>query len=185
MATEVKIPAMGESISSGILAAWHVKDGDYVEKNQPIYELETDKITSEANAEVSGALSIKTPEGEEVAIGQVVAEIDESASPPAASKEASAAEAASESESGPVEAPESGTVGESSAPSGPSPAPAEAEPPRPTSETGAGQGGDDAALSPAARKALEENNLQPKDVEGTGKGGRITGLHRQGQFVTA
>ena len=47
MATEVKIPAMGESISSGILAAWHVKDGEYVEKDQVLYELETDKITSE------------------------------------------------------------------------------------------------------------------------------------------
>ena len=47
MATEVKIPEMGESISSGILAAWHVKDGDYVQNGQVLYELETDKITSE------------------------------------------------------------------------------------------------------------------------------------------
>ncbi|MEC7274194.1 MAG: biotin/lipoyl-containing protein, partial [Verrucomicrobiota bacterium] len=78
MATEVIIPAMGESISSGILAAWHIKDGDYVEKEQVLYELETDKITSEANAEVSGIISIKVPAEEEVDIGQVVALIDES-----------------------------------------------------------------------------------------------------------
>ena len=50
MATEVKIPAMGESISSGILAAWHVKDGDYGKKDQVHYESETDKITSEGAA---------------------------------------------------------------------------------------------------------------------------------------
>ena len=83
MATEVIIPAMGESISSGILAAWHVKDGDYVEKDQAIYELETDKITSEANAEVAGIISLKVAVDDEVDIGQVVATIDESVSAPA------------------------------------------------------------------------------------------------------
>ena len=82
MATEVKIPAMGESISSGILAMWHVKDGDYVSEGQAIFELETDKITSEANAEVSGKITIKVLADEEVEIGQLVALIDESASAP-------------------------------------------------------------------------------------------------------
>jgi 2-oxoglutarate dehydrogenase E2 component (dihydrolipoamide succinyltransferase) len=77
MATEVKIPAMGESISSGILAAWHVKDGDYVEKDQVLYELETDKITSEGAAEVAGVISIQILADEEVDIGQVIATIDE------------------------------------------------------------------------------------------------------------
>ena len=71
MATEVTIPAMGESISSGILAAWHVKDGDYVQEGQAIFELETDKITSEANAEVSGTITIKVAVDEEVVIGQI------------------------------------------------------------------------------------------------------------------
>ena len=98
MATEVKIPAMGESISSGILAAWHVKDGDFVEKDQVLYELETDKITSEANAEVSGVISIQVEADEEVEIGQVVATINESAegSP---SNEATETSAAPKSES--------------------------------------------------------------------------------------
>ncbi len=81
MATEVKIPSMGESISSGILAVWHVKDGDHVEKDQAIYELETDKITSEANAEVSGVITLKVAVDDEVDIGQVVATIDTSAAP--------------------------------------------------------------------------------------------------------
>ena len=51
---EVKIPPMGESISSGVLAKWHVKDGDIVKKDQPLFELETDKITSEGTAESAG-----------------------------------------------------------------------------------------------------------------------------------
>lgn len=87
MATEVKIPSMGESITSGILAAWHVKDGDIVEKDQVLFELETDKITSEGVAEVAGRISIKAEAGAEVEIGHVVATIDESAagSAPAAS----------------------------------------------------------------------------------------------------
>jgi len=93
MATEVKIPSMGESISSGILAAWHVKDGDYVEKDQPIFELETDKITSEANAEVAGVISIEVAADEEVDIGQVVASIDEKASSSAAPAKADTAPA--------------------------------------------------------------------------------------------
>ena len=84
MATEVSIPAMGESISSGILAAWHVQDGQYVEKDQVLYELETDKITSEANAEVAGVIKILIAADEEVEIGQVVATIDETTAAPAA-----------------------------------------------------------------------------------------------------
>jgi 2-oxoglutarate dehydrogenase E2 component (dihydrolipoamide succinyltransferase) len=73
---EVKIPPMGESISSGILAKWHVNDGDVVRKDQPLFELETDKITSEATAEAAGKIFLKSAVGDEVKIGQVVATID-------------------------------------------------------------------------------------------------------------
>jgi 2-oxoglutarate dehydrogenase E2 component (dihydrolipoamide succinyltransferase) len=76
---EVKIPPMGESISSGVLAKWHVKDGDVVKKDQPLFELETDKITSEGTAEAAGKIAIKVPAGTEVKIGQPVAAIDTSA----------------------------------------------------------------------------------------------------------
>ena len=82
MATDVKIPALGESITSGIIASWQVQEGDYVESGQPLFELETDKITSEAMAECSGVISIKSAEGDEVEIGQTVAVIDESAARP-------------------------------------------------------------------------------------------------------
>ncbi len=77
---EVKIPPMGESISSGILAKWHVNDGDVVKKDQPLFELETDKITSEGTAEAAGRISLKTATGDEVKIAQVVATIDPDAS---------------------------------------------------------------------------------------------------------
>jgi 2-oxoglutarate dehydrogenase E2 component (dihydrolipoamide succinyltransferase) len=70
---------MGESINSGVLAKWHVKDGDVVKKDQPLFELETDKITSEGTAEAAGKISLKVAAGTEVKIGQVVAAIDSSA----------------------------------------------------------------------------------------------------------
>jgi len=79
MSLAVKIPNLGESITTGLLVKWHVADGDLVQKDQPLYELETDKITAEGTAEVSGKLSIKVAEGTEVKIGETVAEIDESA----------------------------------------------------------------------------------------------------------
>ncbi len=73
---EVKIPPMGESISSGILAKWHVNDGDVVKKDQPLFELETDKITSEGLAEAAGKISFKSAAGDDVKLGQVVATIN-------------------------------------------------------------------------------------------------------------
>src|SRR3954449_11645179 len=78
---DVKIPPMGESISSGVLAKWHVKDGDSVKKDQPLFELETDKITSEGTAESGGKISLKVAAGDEVKIGQIVATIDPAQTP--------------------------------------------------------------------------------------------------------
>jgi len=79
MSLAVKIPNVGESITTGLLAKWHVADGDHVEKDQVLYELETDKITAEGTAEAAGKISLKVAEGTEVKIGAVVAEIDEAA----------------------------------------------------------------------------------------------------------
>jgi 2-oxoglutarate dehydrogenase E2 component (dihydrolipoamide succinyltransferase) len=76
MAIEVKIPPMGESITSGVLAKWHVADGALVKKDQPLFELETDKITSEGTAEAAGKITFKVAAGTDVKIGQVVATID-------------------------------------------------------------------------------------------------------------
>jgi len=76
---EVKVPSMGESINSGVLAQWHVADGAAVKKDQPLFELETDKITSEGTAEAAGTIALKAAAGDEVKIGQVVAVIDTAA----------------------------------------------------------------------------------------------------------
>jgi 2-oxoglutarate dehydrogenase E2 component (dihydrolipoamide succinyltransferase) len=81
---EVKIPPLGESISSGVLAKWHVKNGDTVKKDQPLFELETDKITSEGVAEAAGVITLKAGTGAEVKIGEVVASIDTAAAAPVA-----------------------------------------------------------------------------------------------------
>jgi 2-oxoglutarate dehydrogenase E2 component (dihydrolipoamide succinyltransferase) len=80
---DVKIPPLGESISTGILAKWHVADGATVKKDQPLFELETDKITSEGTAEVAGRITLKVAPGTEVKIGQVVATLDTVATGPA------------------------------------------------------------------------------------------------------
>src|SRR3954468_24128715 len=90
MAIEVKIPPMGESITSGVLSKWHVADGAVVKKDQPLFELETDKITSEGTAEVAGKISFKVPAGTDVKIDQVGAPIDESAAGRAAAPAAAA-----------------------------------------------------------------------------------------------
>jgi len=79
MSIEVKIPPMGESISSGILAKWHVANGAVVKKDQVLFELETDKITSEGTAEAAGKITFNVEAGTEVKIGQVVATIDPTA----------------------------------------------------------------------------------------------------------
>jgi 2-oxoglutarate dehydrogenase E2 component (dihydrolipoamide succinyltransferase) len=81
---DVKIPALGESINSGILAKWHVQDGEVVKKDQALFELETDKITTEGTAEAAGRIALKVAVGAEVKIGEIVAQIDLAATTSAA-----------------------------------------------------------------------------------------------------
>lgn len=151
MPIEVKIPALGESISSGILAAWHVNDGDAVEKGQHIFDLETDKITSEGTAETAGVISLKAAEGDEVDVGAVVAEIDESGA--AGKKETD--------QSGAAEAAETEKTKETDGADGKD------------GLHGEERGGTH-PLSPAVRRLAEESGVDPADVRGTGKGGRVT-----------
>jgi 2-oxoglutarate dehydrogenase E2 component (dihydrolipoamide succinyltransferase) len=150
MAIEVKIPALGESISSGILTTWHVNDGDFVEEGQTIYELETDKITQEGAADSSGTISLKAAEGEEVEIGAIVAIIDETAT-------GSPASAPVEGKQTPVEKTEDSKLEAKPEPED-KPQPQTTEP----------------HLSPAVRKIVDEHDLDPSTIEGSGKDGRIT-----------
>src|SRR6266478_5549249 len=85
MSVEVKIPAVGESISSGIVSVWHKKSGDFVNAGEALFTLETDKVSTEIVAENAGVLETKVDEGHEVKIGEVVATIDDSKSAPAQS----------------------------------------------------------------------------------------------------
>ena len=73
MAIEIKVPAAGESITSANIAKWYKNDGDSVKKGEPLASLETDKVSNELEAEADGTLSIIVQEGEEVAIGTVIA----------------------------------------------------------------------------------------------------------------
>lgn len=79
MSVEIKVPAVGESITSGVLSAWHKKNGDFVQDGEPLYALETDKISTDVPAAGSGRLQIQVEAGQEVQIGQVIATLDESA----------------------------------------------------------------------------------------------------------
>jgi 2-oxoglutarate dehydrogenase E2 component (dihydrolipoamide succinyltransferase) len=79
MSIEIKVPAVGESITSGVLSAWHKKSGDFVQDGEPLYALETDKISTDVPATGSGRLQIQVEAGQEVQIGQVIATLDESA----------------------------------------------------------------------------------------------------------
>src|ERR1700734_2617126 len=82
MPIEIKVPTVGESITSGLLGVWNKPDGAYVKMGDPIFEIETDKVTAEVVAESAGQLKHLVKAGDTVQIGQVVASIDEKAAPP-------------------------------------------------------------------------------------------------------
>ncbi len=88
MPSDIKIPALGESVAGGQIAKWHFKEGDHVKTGDILLTLETDKVAAEVTAETSGALHIGKQAGEDVEVGAVVGQIDESAAAPAAKAEA-------------------------------------------------------------------------------------------------
>ncbi len=148
MILEMKVPSPGESIKEVEIATWLVKDGDYVEKDQAIAEVDSDKATLELPAEASGIITLKAEEGDAVAVGAVVCLIDTSAAKPAGDAPAA------------VEAPKAEVKAEA-----PKAAPVAATPAA-TYASG--------TPSPAARKILDEKNIAPASITGTGKDGRIT-----------
>jgi 2-oxoglutarate dehydrogenase E2 component (dihydrolipoamide succinyltransferase) len=147
MPIEVKVPTVGESITSGVLGVWSKPDGAYVNAGDPLFEIETDKVTSEVVAESAGKLKHLVKAGDTVQIGQVVANIDEKAPAPAeaapaakdngAKKEASRVEAAA-----------------------------------PVAAAARGKAADE--ISPAVRYQAAEKGVDPSKISGTGKDGRVT-----------
>jgi 2-oxoglutarate dehydrogenase E2 component (dihydrolipoamide succinyltransferase) len=165
MAVEVRIPTLGESVSEGVIARWLKENGDVVGADEPLLELETDKASMEIPAESAGKLEILVEVGATVQVGDVVARIDDSAkgdAAPAAKAEAKPAAkpakaAPTESAGAPVAASHEATEAERA-----EPAPSEAK------------AGEDPRLSPAVRRLVEENGIDPSSIEGTGKDGRLT-----------
>lgn len=150
---EMKVPSPGESITEVEIATWLVKDGDYVQKDQPIAEVDSDKATLELPAEESGVITLKAEEGDVVQVGQVVCLIDMDAAKP----EGGAAPAA--------EAPK-----QEEAPKAAEPAKVEAPKPAPAAPQSYATG----APSPAAKKILDEKGIDASQVSGSGRDGRIS-----------
>ena len=148
MILEMKVPSPGESITEVEIATWLVQDGDYVEKDQAIAEVDSDKATLELPAEASGVITLKAEEGDAVAVGQVVCHIDTAAAVPEGAKTTPVA---------------------SSAPAPSAPAVENAAPAAPKAETYAS-----GTPSPAAKKLMDETGLDAQQITGTGRDGRIT-----------
>ena len=144
MILEMKVPSPGESITEVEIAEWLVQDGDYVEKDQAIAEVDSDKATLELPAEESGTITLKASEGDAVDVGSVVCLIDTSVAKPKDSSDLSASDSKKVLKN-------------------------EAKISKPSESTYAS-----GTASPAAKKILAEKNLISSDVIGTGKDGRIT-----------
>lgn len=144
MILQMKVPSPGESITEVEIAEWLVADGDYVEKDQPIAEVDSDKATLELPAEESGIITLQAEEGDAVAVGAVVCLIDTSAEKPEGNNTSSQPQKTTPSESAPKAVVASET----------------------TYATG--------TASPAAKKILAEKGMDASCIVGTGKDGRIT-----------
>jgi len=182
MPIEIKVPSVGESVTEALLAQWFKNDGDAVKKDEPLFVIETDKVTLEVVAEADGVLSIQVAEGETVAIGTVVGTLDSEGAP----REKAAPEAEQKAEA----KAESSPPGEEEIPSQAEKSPSETAAPRPApaaapAETPPAQpatGEDDTVtpsgaasqLAPSVRRLMTEKNLDPTHIPGTGPGGRIT-----------
>jgi 2-oxoglutarate dehydrogenase E2 component (dihydrolipoamide succinyltransferase) len=159
MAIEVKIPAVGESITNGVISTWHKKSGEFVNEGETLFTLETDKVSTEIVAEKAGVLETKVPEGQEVKIGEVVATIDDSKQRPEEENvpEEKKAEKPPEQRKAPEEKKKQPEAAEKTVEKRVK-APLEKEKP----------------LSPAVRRMVEEEKLEPERIRGTGPGNRLT-----------
>jgi 2-oxoglutarate dehydrogenase E2 component (dihydrolipoamide succinyltransferase) len=137
---EIKVPAVGESVFEALIAKWLKGNGERVERDEPLFEIETDKVTLEVTAEADGILTILVPEGETVKIGTVIGALEEGAGSAAAGQPGqTAAPVASEEPS------------QASQPAGPVP-----------------------PMSPSGRKLARELGVEPRELKGSGRGGRLT-----------
>lgn len=179
MSEEVKMPQMGESIAEGTIVKWLKKVGDSIKRDEPLFEISTDKVDAEIPAPTSGVLSeIKVQEGETVAVNTVVAVINGGgggAAKPAPTEPAKEAPAAPKPE------PEKPVTKQAEAESAPVETPAPAAAPQPSTQTATAESEDASSKedrktrsSPVVRKIAEEHGIDISQIEGTGIGGRVT-----------
>ncbi len=155
MATEIRVPTLGELVTEATVGKWFKKAGDAVKVDEPLCELETDKVTVEVPAPVAGVLSdIKVPEGTTVAVGSVLGSIAEGAGAPARQEAPAAKPQPAAAEKQPEQQ-----------------APARSAVPDQPAAAASGNGG--MSPSPSARKMMEEKGLSAADVEGSGKRGQV------------
>ncbi len=163
MKSEVKVPEVGESVTSGILAGWLKEDGETVSEGEELFELETDKATLAVPAPADGVLSIQVSEGTEVEVGRTVAVVD------------------TEAAAGPGDRPAEGAApAHDAAPGTAHAAPAHdavdhgtSAPDHDVAEEGSAEEGPSPRLSPAVRRVVAEYGLDPREITPTGKNGRI------------
>lgn len=182
MKIEIKVPGVGESVTEATLAEWFKKDGDTVQKDEPLFVIETDKVTLEVVAEADGVLSIKVAAGETVAIGAVVGTIDTEAAPAKKKKDVQKepeAQKISVKETPPQEEPEEKPEKQKEAP--PKAAaekekqkvakkPEEKEPQKKKEKPAPAP----QLLAPSVRNLISQKNIDAAKIEGSGPGGRIT-----------
>lgn len=157
MSTEIKVPQLGESVSEATVAKWLKKPGEAVALDEPLVELETDKVTLEVNAPAAGSLSeIIAEEGADVEVGAILAVLAEGAAGAAAPKADAPKKEAPKKE-------------ESKKAAAPAPAPAAAPAAAPAPSLGAGY-----PLAPSVRRLVDEHHLDPNTIPATGKNGRLT-----------
>ena len=162
MQVEIKIPEVGESITEGILAVWLVEDGEVVATGEELFELETDKVTMAVPAEAGGRLSREVEEGDVVQVGQVVGRIETDVKSKSGREEVNA---------------ERGGVGEWGSGEDSADDPTDTAVPPIAPAAGMPQARakiDSGALSPAVRVMVAEHDLDPEEISGTGKDGRLT-----------
>jgi 2-oxoglutarate dehydrogenase E2 component (dihydrolipoamide succinyltransferase) len=160
---DIKVPTIGESISEVTLIKWLKKDGDYVERDEVIAELESEKATFEVNAEKAGTLQTLGKEGDTLKIGDVVAKIDESAAKPSSAEATAGGPISSESSTG---KPAAGAAPAQSTTPLPTPT-AQAAPANPADAEAS------AKASPVAAAIIADKKVDPKDVTPSGVHGKI------------
>ena len=163
MSIEIKVPQLGESVSEATIAKWLKKPGEAVALDEPLVELETDKVTLEVNSPAAGSLSeIIAEEGADVEVGAVLALLTEGAAGTAPAKAAAPKAEAPKAEESKKEAPKAAPAA--------APAPAKAAAPAAAAASLAA----DYPLAPSVRRLIDEHDLNPKTIPATGKNGLLT-----------